>query len=201
MILGHMLSTPLILVAGVVYPAYATFKATQPEADAKETTRWLHYWMIFAAFSTVEWLLDLVGAWVPFYYELKLMFVLYLVTARFKGASAICTKYVEPVLSQHQSAIDEQLKSVSDKASNFTVDDVGKLVNWVTTKAEGYAGKKAASQPKPAAAAAAAAPAPAKPAAATTKPAAPASPVPDETHETVSGDDAVDVSSEDKKSI
>ena len=81
MILGQITSTPIIMVAGVVYPAYCTFKATQKGADAAEATRWLHYWMIFAAFSTIEWLVDLIGAYLPFYYEAKLCFVYWLTPA------------------------------------------------------------------------------------------------------------------------
>jgi len=189
-----MLSTPIIMVAGVVYPAYSTFKATQKGADAAETTRWLHYWMIFAAFSTIEWLVDMVGAYLPFYFEAKLMFVLWLVMARFKGATTLCTKYAEPLLIQHQAAIDEQLSSLSSKVSNFTVDDVGAFVNWVTAKAESYTNAGATKgAPKPATASAAAPAAAPKPAAAKAPEVPQEKPQePDETHETVNSDDAVD---------
>ncbi len=57
----------LCCLVGVVYPAYASIKAVE-SADKEDDTQWLVYWVVFSAFSVGE---DLLAAWVPFYWVLK----------------------------------------------------------------------------------------------------------------------------------
>lgn len=192
MLLGSLTSAPFITLAGVIYPAYSTWKTLQA-GNQSAMTRWLQYWMIFALFSTFEFAFDMVGAYLPLYYEAKLAFMLWLSTERFQGATVLCQKYVEPLLLKNQSTIDEQIAFASSRLANFKVEDVGALVTWLTE----MAGKNApAAVAAPAAKPAAAAPA--KPAAAPKEAQKEAPQEPDETHETVS-DDAVDVSDDAKK--
>jgi len=147
MIIGQMTSAPFLLAAGVVYPFYATFKALQSK-NGDETTRWLQYWMIFVALSQLEFVFDGIGAYLPLYFEAKLLFVLWLCVGRFKGATYLCEKYVEPLLIAHQGKIDEQISLVTSRASNFKVEDLGTIVNWLTTKVETLA-KAAPKGPPP----------------------------------------------------
>ena len=58
-------------------------------------TRWLHYWIIFAVFSVVQTALDMVGSYLPFYYEIKILFFLWLWVAKFEGATFLFKKYLE----------------------------------------------------------------------------------------------------------
>ena len=121
MIIGQMTSAPFLLLAGVVHPAYQTYKALD-SGSTTESARWLQYWMIFVAFSQIEFLFDMIGAYVPLYFEAKLLFVLWLSTTRFQGATLLCEKYVKPFLKTHESKIDEQIAFVSARAANFKVE-------------------------------------------------------------------------------
>ena len=133
MLLGSYLAAPLLFVAGTVWPAYSTYKATvSQEADAM--TRWLQYWLIAAILSLVDGFLDSVGAFLPFYWEAKLAFTLWLVMDKFKGASLLCTKYIQPFLADKTGVIDEQIDFVSARASNLKVDDLRTFVQWVQSK-------------------------------------------------------------------
>merc|ERR1719284_1178095 len=53
--------------------------------------RWLQYWLIFSVFSSVAFIFDMVGDNgifpIPFYYEAKVAFVLWLILDKFKGAT------------------------------------------------------------------------------------------------------------------
>jgi len=193
MIIGSLTSAPFLMAAGIIYPAYSTWKGLQ-KGDPSTMTRWLQYWMIFALFTTVEWALDLVGAYLPLYYEAKLAFMVWLVAERFQGATVLCKKYVEPLLLQHQGAIDEHLTLASSKLANLKIEDVGAMVNYVTEMAS-KAQPSATAAAKPTAAAAKS---PAKPIVMGKEVQKEAPQEPDETHETVS-DDAVDVSDDAKK--
>merc|ERR1719482_2085807 len=96
--------------------------------------RWLQYWLIFALLSLLDSVIDGIGAYLPFYYEIKVGFMLWLTLDKFKGATLICTKYVEPFLSDKTGAIDAQIDFVSAKAKNLKADDLRTFVTWVQSK-------------------------------------------------------------------
>ena len=83
------------------------------------TTRWLQYWMVFALFTMVESIVDMVGAFLPFFYEAKLLFMLWLSLDKFQGATYLYKRFIEPALDQHHGSIDEQLNFVVDRAAIF----------------------------------------------------------------------------------
>ena len=105
MVLSVMvLASAVLALVGTVYPAYATAKAvTAKETD--EMTRWCQYWLIFAMMSLVAFAVDMVGSMLPFYWEARVVFALWLVADKFKGATFLCVKYVEPALATHQATI------------------------------------------------------------------------------------------------
>lgn len=47
---------------------------------------WLTYWVVYGAFSIVEYFVDFILFWVPFYYLLKFCFLLYLGLPCFKAS-------------------------------------------------------------------------------------------------------------------
>lgn len=111
-------SRVVILTAGTLYPAYRSFKAVRTK-DVREYVKWMMYWIIFALFCFGETLADiLISFWFPFYYELKILFVLWLLSPWTKGASILYRKWVHPMLLKHETEIDsflDQAKTESYK--------------------------------------------------------------------------------------
>ncbi|EPZ32155.1 AAA+ ATPase domain-containing protein [Rozella allomycis CSF55] len=70
---GHL----IVNLVGFVYPAYATFLAIESK-EKEDDTQWLTYWMVFAAFSIVEFFSELILYWIPFYYLVKATFLYWL---------------------------------------------------------------------------------------------------------------------------
>jgi hypothetical protein len=57
---------PRSTAVGVLYPAYASFKAVEVlrlRGDDSEASRWLTYWAVYGAFATAERLLDKLLPW------------------------------------------------------------------------------------------------------------------------------------------
>lgn len=108
-----MVSRIIMLVFGTLYPAYASYKAIKMK-NVREYVRWMMYWIVFALFITAEVFADLLLAfWFPFYYELKIIFMLWLLLPASKGSSVLYRKFVHPWLSKNETDIDsyiEQLK-------------------------------------------------------------------------------------------
>ncbi|RXN28855.1 receptor expression-enhancing 3-like protein [Labeo rohita] len=84
-------------------------------AEGKEV-RWMMYWIVFALFTVVETATDLTIAWFPLYYEIKIAFVIWLLSPYTRGASLIYRKALHPLLTSKergQGAITEKLRSFS----------------------------------------------------------------------------------------
>lgn len=91
-----LLSRFLMLTAGTLYPAYRSYKAVRTK-DVKEYVKWMMYWIVFALISCVESLADVIIAfWFPFYYELKIIFVIWLISPWTKGASLMYRNVSHP---------------------------------------------------------------------------------------------------------
>lgn len=101
-----------VLIFGTLYPAYRSYKAVRTK-DVKEYVKWMMYWIVFALFTCTEFLADIfVSFWLPFYYELKLVVLFWLLSPYTKGASYIYRKLIHPKLEEHESKIDQYLERV-----------------------------------------------------------------------------------------
>uniref|UniRef100_A0A2A4IXH3 Receptor expression-enhancing protein n=1 Tax=Heliothis virescens TaxID=7102 RepID=A0A2A4IXH3_HELVI len=89
------------LVFGTLYPAYASYKAVRTK-DLKEYVKWMMYWIVFALFTCTETFTDVFLSWFPFYYEVKIVLVLWLLSPATKGSSILYRKFVHPALCRRE---------------------------------------------------------------------------------------------------
>ncbi|NXI70876.1 REEP4 protein, partial [Anseranas semipalmata] len=68
--------------------------------------RWMMYWIVFALFMATETITDIFLPWLPFYYEVKMAFVIWLLSPYTRGASLLYRKFVHPTLSRREKEID-----------------------------------------------------------------------------------------------
>ncbi|KAG8540788.1 hypothetical protein GDO81_018552, partial [Engystomops pustulosus] len=114
------------------YPAY-----TQAGAGVK----WMMYWIIFALFMTLETFTDIFLCWFPFYYELKIAFVAWLLSPYTKGSSLLYRKFVHPTLSSKEKEIDECLIQAKDRSYDALVHFGKRGLNVAATAAVTAAAK------------------------------------------------------------
>ncbi|KAM4036657.1 receptor expression-enhancing protein 2 isoform 1-T1 [Anomaloglossus baeobatrachus] len=119
-----VISRLVVLLFGTLYPAYSSYKAVKTK-NVKEYVKWMMYWIVFAFFSTAETLTDIILSWFPFYFELKIAFVIWLLSPYTKGSSVLYRKFVHPTLSSKEKEIDEYIAQARDK-SYETMMRVGK---------------------------------------------------------------------------
>ncbi|XP_052771973.1 receptor expression-enhancing protein 1-like isoform X4 [Mya arenaria] len=115
-----ILSRVVILVFGTLYPAYASYKAVKTK-NVKEYVKWMMYWIVFALFCAVETFADVFLSWIPFYYEIKIIFVFWLLSPVTKGASFIYRKFVHPQLNKREKEIDEAIAQARTKGYSTLV--------------------------------------------------------------------------------
>lgn len=104
-----LLSRCLILILGTLYPAYRSYKAIKNK-DLREHVKWMMYWIVFALFTTLETFLDIFVSWFPFYYEIKILFILWVLSPATRGSSILYKKLVHPMLISREQEIDELIE-------------------------------------------------------------------------------------------
>lgn len=60
------------------------------------------YWIVFALFTCTETFTDVFLSWFPFYYEVKIVLVLWLLSPATKGSSILYRKFVHPALCRRE---------------------------------------------------------------------------------------------------
>ncbi|KAF5915027.1 hypothetical protein HPG69_003528, partial [Diceros bicornis minor] len=133
---------PSSLIFGTLYPAYYSYKAVKSK-DIKEYVKWMMYWIIFALFTTAETFTDIFLCWFPFYYELKIAFVAWLLSPYTKGSSLLYRKFVHPTLSSKEKEIDDCLVQAKDRSYDALVHYGKRGLNVAATAAVMAASKVA----------------------------------------------------------
>ncbi|XP_013864111.1 receptor expression-enhancing protein 2 [Austrofundulus limnaeus] len=110
-----IISRIVVLAFGTLYPAYSSYKAVKTK-NVKEYVKWMMYWIVFALFTTAETATDLLLSWFPFYFELKIAFVIWLLSPYTKGSSVLYRKFVHPTLSNKEKEIDEYITQAKDRS-------------------------------------------------------------------------------------
>src|SRR4051812_43550499 len=75
-------------LVGTVYPAYWSIKAIEsnnPDMDIQ----WLTYWVVFAIFTFIDVFSGFVLKFFPFYFFIKILFLIWLFLPNFQGATIL----------------------------------------------------------------------------------------------------------------
>lgn len=129
-----MISRAVVLVFGMLYPAYYSYKAVKTK-NVKEYVRWMMYWIVFALYTVIETIADQTVAWFPLYYELKIAFVIWLLSPYTKGASLIYRKFLHPLLSSKEREIDDYIVQAKERGYETMVNFGRQGLNLAATAA------------------------------------------------------------------
>ncbi|XP_042332759.1 receptor expression-enhancing protein 4 isoform X2 [Sceloporus undulatus] len=122
------------LLFGMLYPAYASYKAVKTK-NIREYVRWMMYWIVFALFMATEMITDTFISWFPFYYEIKMAFVVWLLSPYTRGASLFYRKFIHPTLSRKEKEIDEFILQAKERGYETLVSFGKKSLNVAATAA------------------------------------------------------------------
>ncbi|KAG5728141.1 Receptor expression-enhancing protein 4 [Termitomyces sp. T112] len=130
-----------------LYPGYASYKTlSQRPASEEEIERWLMYWSVLGCIVGVEYLFEWLVSWIPFYYSLKSLFLLYLALPQTQGASYIYTAHLQPFFHAHERQIDNTLAQLKARAYRFVQDRLRALWDAATASLQGQQPNAAGAQ-------------------------------------------------------
>ena len=88
------------------YPLYQSFKAIR-SAGTQDDQFWLTYWVVYGTLALFESLIDGVFFWLPFYYVLKIVFLVWCFHPASKGALVVYQRLLQPLFAQAEQKVDE----------------------------------------------------------------------------------------------
>ena len=131
--IGEILSD----IVGSAIPTYYSIRAIKTN-DTRDDTQLLAYWIIFGIMNVVEFWSGAILSLIPFYWFLKIIFLLYIGLPFTGGSMMIWKHFIEPVYDQLESRVvsaaaasSSSKKSASQRASSAMREAV--------EKASGYA--------------------------------------------------------------
>merc|ERR1719412_278833 len=123
------------LVLGTLYPAYASYKAVRTK-NVREYVKWMMYWIVFAAFSLFETFADIfVAFWFPFYYEVKILLLIWLISPVSRGSlgsSIIYRKFVHPALMKKEDEIDHMMLRLQEQGYRSLTQFGGRAFTYLS---------------------------------------------------------------------
>ncbi|XP_019200185.1 PREDICTED: HVA22-like protein e isoform X2 [Ipomoea nil] len=123
----HTLAGPVMML---LYPLYASVVAIETTSKLDDE-QWLAYWILYSFLTLMEMLLEPMLQWIPIWYDVKLLFVAWLVLPQFRGAAFIYNKLVREKLIKKYGArfLPQQQNSPNGKAKTKT-----KFVDFISPK-------------------------------------------------------------------
>ncbi|NXJ02860.1 REEP4 protein, partial [Psophia crepitans] len=103
--------------------------------------RRMMYWIVFSLFMVTETFTDLLISWFPFYYEVKMAFVIWLLSPYTRGASLLYRKFVHPTLSRREKEIDTYIVQARERGYETMVRFGKRGLNMAATAAVQAAAK------------------------------------------------------------
>jgi len=113
-------------IIGVAYPAFMSFLALESEG-LDDDKQWLTYWVCFGAFNIVDQFAGIILSFIPFYFFLKLGFLVYLFHPSTLGATQVFNNVILPRMKEYQHHIDAMEKQANEmikKGKNMVEEKV-----------------------------------------------------------------------------
>ena len=97
-------STYITMAIGVAYPCFMSFIALESKGTGDDK-QWLTYWVVFGLLNIVDQWTGFILSFIPFYFALKLFFLIFLMHPSTKGATVVYNTYILPGMQQMEGHI------------------------------------------------------------------------------------------------
>ena len=116
-------------LVGTVYPAFWTIKSLEQNL-IEEQKKWLTYWVVFGSFIIVDMGSPVIVKFIPFYFVLKILFLMWLFMPGSNGCTIVYYLVVKKIFGYYEDKIDSYVVGAKDYANDmFHENDLKSLKN------------------------------------------------------------------------
>ncbi|KAA1077533.1 hypothetical protein PGT21_011169 [Puccinia graminis f. sp. tritici] len=104
----------VVTTLGTLYPIYLSYKAIKNN-DLQSLEILLMFWVVMGTINAIEYAFGWFLHWIPFFYQFKSAFILWLTLPQIQGSTYVYVTYIHPFLLEHEVEIDRWLVDVKQK--------------------------------------------------------------------------------------
>ena len=101
-------------IVGIVLPTYWSIKAIESN-EGDDDKQWLTYWAVYAVFDFLDLFVGFILKIIPFYYILKLVFLVWCFMPNTQGAIIIYDKIIKKYFIKYENKLDSLVDKVLKK--------------------------------------------------------------------------------------
>ena len=116
-VIGY-LDTYITCLVGIVIPSICSIRAIETK-DPEDDKQWLTYWVVYGIFTFIDLFSGFILKYVPFYFVLKILFLIWLFLPSFKGASIIYKTIIVKFFNKYREQIDDLENKFEDTANKY----------------------------------------------------------------------------------
>ena len=109
----NIFDTIITNLVGTLYPAFWTIKSIESD-ELKEQKNWLTYWAVFGSFILVDMFSPVIIKFIPFYFVMKIMFLIYLLMPGSHGCAIIYNLIVKKILRRYEDKVDNFVSNMGE---------------------------------------------------------------------------------------
>jgi len=131
-------------------PVFGTYKAlSHRPVSEPDLERWAQYWSVIGLLVAFEYLAEFLVSWLPFYFECKILFILFLALPQTQGSTYLYTMYLQPFFSKNEVELDAGILSIQRKTFVFAQARLAALwtIVWGAINKNAAAGQQATGTP------------------------------------------------------
>ena len=115
------LEKEIIALTGIIFPVYMSMKALDSK-DVEDDKQWCTYWVVFFTLYLTELYVETFGFGllhkiIPYYFLIKLVFLIWLFFPSTMGASFIYEKFLSKFFSKYEETVDSKINEVTSLLS------------------------------------------------------------------------------------
>jgi receptor expression-enhancing protein 5/6 len=97
--------TYITQVIAVLYPAFMSFVALETD-NPEDDKQWLTYWVCYGCFAILDQFAGFILSFIPFYFFLKMAFLIWCMHPSTQGATIVYNNYILPFYNEHAAEIE-----------------------------------------------------------------------------------------------
>ena len=106
-------------IVGIVLPTYWSIKAIESN-EGDDDKQWLTYWAVYAVFDFLDLFVGFILKIIPFYYILKLVFLVWCFMPNTQGALTVYNHIIKRFFIKYENKLDTLVNKVMEKSKETT---------------------------------------------------------------------------------
>ena len=111
----------LTTLVGVVYPAFWSLKAIE-SSEAGDDKQWLTYWAVFAVFQLLDMFSGFILSFIPFYFFLKLGFLIWCFMPNTRGATVIYDMFLRELFKKYEEDLGKIVDKLTEESTKLVAE-------------------------------------------------------------------------------